>query len=533
MNKKIVLILILISAISLFLNIFNYKQSSPPCFNSDEAAFGYNAYSILKTGRDEYGTLLPLRLKSFGDFKLPLYSYFSIPFIAAGGLNEASTRALNSFIAILFPIIVFFLVKEFFKDKRMSLLAALLTSVSLGLHIVGRHAHEAYLTAFLITTALLFFIKILKKTSVANIFLFFFFTTLSLFSYHPSRIFAGLFFVIALCSAFVRRIKKTFIIIFIFILICFAITDILYNPARVKNLLFFNNQGFTLNINQLKTEGGIKPFYNGIAQGIKEITFQHLSYYSPQFFILRGDENSRFGYDGMSLMTPLEYIFIFIGIYYLFKKKQPWRFLLLALFLVAPFSASLSWADVSLTRSLFFLIPSIMISAYGIVNFLARLFLPTIIILAMTFLFFLGMSWDFYIFHYPKRGLIIRSWQCGYKELAQYVKNNYNKFDNFYITKQNGEPYIFMLFYLKYPPEKYQKQAKLSPLDKYGFGQVEKFDKFIFSFKLSKDLKNATIVGYPDDFPTNPSQYNIDMSKIKKIKVGTEDMFWIYEYPTK
>ena len=50
---------------------------------------------------------------------------------------------------------------------------------------------------------------------------------------------------------------------------------------------------------------------------------------------------------------------------------------------------------------------------------------------------------------------------------------------------------IFLLFYLKYDPEMYQKQAMLTAPDEYGFGQVEKFDKFIFEFKWPKDLQKT------------------------------------------
>ena len=59
MNKKItVSLLILITLISFFLTIINFRVPSPPSFNADEAAFGYNAYSLLKTGKDEYFNLL-------------------------------------------------------------------------------------------------------------------------------------------------------------------------------------------------------------------------------------------------------------------------------------------------------------------------------------------------------------------------------------------------------------------------------------------------------------------------------------------
>ncbi len=119
----------------------------------------------------------------------------------------------------------------------------------------------------------------------------------------------------------------------------------------------------------------------------------------------------------------------------------------------------------------------------------------------------------------------MRAWQCGYKELGDYVKENYNRFNNFYITDRQGQPYIFILYYLSYDPSKYQKQAKISAPDQYGFGQVENFDKFYFKFKFDKDLKKTAFIGYPDQF----NDLKIDFSKIKKIKIGSEEIFWIYE----
>lgn len=536
MSIRTIVLIATFSLSSLFLNV--YKQnSSPPCFNADEAAFGYNASSILKTGKDEYGSPIPLRLKSFGDYKMPLYSYLSIPFIKFFGLTESSTRILNSLVSFLFPIAVFFLTRELVKNTTISLIASFLTALSLGLHIVGRHAHEAYLTVFLITVSSIFFLRILNKLTIKNALLFLFFTTISLFSYHPSRIFA-VFFLLYLLIFFLRKKGgRLFLILFTSLLLLFLSTDFIYKPERVKNLLFFNNAGFNLKINELRGEGGTRFLYNKLSVGASEIIQRHSTYFSSQFLAIEGDKNPRFGFPGMPPLTIIEYLFIFIGIYYLFKNKERGRFFLIGLFLISPLSSSLTWGEFSLTRSLFLLVPSLIISSYGFLFLLRNiknqpftfLILPLIL---FSFIFFKYSSWDFYLFHYPKRAIAIRSWQCGYKQLAQYIQKNYNKFDTFYITKKSGQPYIFLLFYLDFPPEKYQNQASLSPPDEYGFGQIERFDKFVFSFRLQRDLKNAVIIGSPEDFSFNLQEYHVDVSKIKKIKIGNEDIFWIYEYST-
>ena len=517
MNKKLLIsIMIFITGISFFLSVINFRISSPPSFNADEAAFGYNAYSLLKTGRDEYGTLLPLRLKSFGDYKMPLYSYFSVPFMAVMGLNETSARALNIFLSLLFPLIVYLLTKELFKKDSYGIVAAFLSATSLGLHIVARHAHEAYLAAFLTTIALYFLIRFLKKQTLGRGVFFALSLLLMLFSYHPGRLFAGLFLMVAfLYAAQQKKVKRTIPVFLLITLIIglFSVSDFIYKPERLKSLLFFSSAGIQLKVQELKTEGGIRYLYNPLFVGIREMTFEHLSYFSPQFLLQNGDGNDRFGYKGMGLITPIEYLLFFVGVYFVIRKKEEWRYVFLFVLLLSPLSASLSWSTSSLTRSLFLLIPISILAGYGAVNVYdvykknASIYL-IVGLTACLFSYFALTQWDFYLFHYPKRLITIHAWQGGYREVNEYIKNNYDTTSHFYITRDIGMPYIFTLFYQQYPPEKYQKEAHLSAPDEYGFGQVEKFDKFSFEFKDPTQLKkNEVTIGSRDNFQGLSKEY--------------------------
>ncbi|MFH1827243.1 MAG: glycosyltransferase family 39 protein [bacterium] len=532
-NKILIFLLILFSIVSFVFN--TYRQNvAPPCFNADEAAFGYNSYSIMQTGKDEYGNFMPLRLKSFNDYKLPLYSYLSIPFIKIMGLNQTSTRALNDLVSIFIPIAVFFFVKELFNNKFIALISSLLTATSLGLHIIGRQAHEAYLAALFIIISSIFFVRSLKKISALNSIFFITPLALALFTYQSSRIFAAFFLIFSIFYFFVdankqKLSKSIFVFLIIVVVALFSFTDIKYSPTRLKNLFLFTNPGLQIKTQELRAEEGSRLLYNKLTVGSREAFFNHLEYFSPQFLAISGDENIRFGYGEMYPITPLEYFFIFVGLYYLIKNKEKWRWFILSLLFITPISASLSWADTSLTRSLFLIIPILSIASYGFC-FLYKAFpqkqkiiLISVIVVEFVFLLY---SWSFYLNHYPKRGIVTNSMQCGYKELASYVNENYDKFDNFYISPELGMPYIFLLFYNKYPPSEYQKQANLTPPDQYGFGQVEKFDKFIFSLTGSENKKNVSLIAFPHDFNYLNSE---DLSKIKKIKKMNNDIFWIHE----
>lgn len=543
-TKLILLGIILLTAL---LHVVKVK-SLPVCLNADEAAFGYNAYSLLKTGKDEYGVMLPLRLKSFGDYKLPLYSYLSVPFIGAMGLTETSTRALAMLIGILFPLAVYFLTKELFEDDRTSLLAAFLTGVSPWIQITARHAHEAPLAVFLLVISATFLLKFLKNNENKYVYWFAATSFISLFAYHLSRpIVAGMVVFLSvtillkhkhpdpstLRLAHARsglRMTIALIVVAALPLILFSFTDVLYNPTRLKNLIFFNDGGFKLSIKQKLIEKDLPILYNPVTQAALDLPHEYIKYFSPEFLVIHGDTNYRFGHPGISLITLAEYALVFVGIYFLIKKRPKNAPFLLFLLLIAPVAASLSFFEYSATRSIFMVIPLLIIASYGAIllvnSFTRRYSVWAAIFLFVAFGFFNYMTWDFYFFHYPYRAVTVRSWQCGYKELAQYVDANYDKFEKFNITTRNGEPYIFMLFYSKYPPELYQKQATLSPPDEYGFGQVWKFDKYDFQFNVDHPKQGISYVGYPEHFNNKD---NIDMSKIQKITAGTEEMFYIYE----
>jgi hypothetical protein len=65
----------------------------PPGLSADEACDGYDAYSILMTGRDHHGNFLPLVMQGFNDYRMPLFHYSLVPLIAAFGLTPAVVRS--------------------------------------------------------------------------------------------------------------------------------------------------------------------------------------------------------------------------------------------------------------------------------------------------------------------------------------------------------------------------------------------------------------------------------------------------------
>ena len=111
MNKRILILLAFIIIVASILRLWQLgKVPSSPDW--DEVALGYNSYSIMQTGRDEYGKFLPIILRSFDDYKPALYSYLTIPSILIFGLNVFAVRLPSAIFGILAVIATYFLVKE-------------------------------------------------------------------------------------------------------------------------------------------------------------------------------------------------------------------------------------------------------------------------------------------------------------------------------------------------------------------------------------------------------------------------------------
>src|SRR3990167_4397240 len=118
--KKIILIFII--ALAFILRF--YRLGDYPALNADEAAIGYNAYSLMETGKDEHGNPWPIHFQSFNDYKPGAYFYMVLPFIKFMGLNEWAVRIPGASLGVMTVLLIYLLVKELFKDEKTALIAS-------------------------------------------------------------------------------------------------------------------------------------------------------------------------------------------------------------------------------------------------------------------------------------------------------------------------------------------------------------------------------------------------------------------------
>src|SRR5258708_2371218 len=196
-----------------------YFSQIPRGLNRDEAALGYNAYSLLRTGRDEYGKWFPVSITSFGDQKLPGYVYALVPFIATFGLTPFAVRLpslLSGFIIIgELGLIAIFLAKALqFNEKHqiaLSGMTMLFLAITPWANHFSRSGYEAHLALALFMGGFLVYHVAIVANETKRQRIFLILAALAwagtFLTYHSYQILTPLF-MLALLILDVQRIKK-------------------------------------------------------------------------------------------------------------------------------------------------------------------------------------------------------------------------------------------------------------------------------------------------------------------------------------
>ena len=133
----------------------------PQGINVDEASYGYDAFSLLQTGKDIWGNR-DTTLKSFGDYKPAGLSYTIIPFIKMFGLSTLSTRLPSALFGFFTLIVTFFLLKLLTGEKSVSLIGVIVLGLSPWHFGLSRLFYEPNIGLFFLVSSLYFQLKYLK-----------------------------------------------------------------------------------------------------------------------------------------------------------------------------------------------------------------------------------------------------------------------------------------------------------------------------------------------------------------------------------
>lgn len=524
-NTAIFMLIVLLAAVLRFWQLGNVPASA----DWDEVALGYNAYSIMQTGRDEYGKFLPVILRSFDDYKPALYTYFVMPSIKVFGLNIFAVRLPSAVFGILTVIAVFFLVKELFKRTDLALVSSFLLGISPWHLQFSRIAFESNVGMAFNVFSALFFLKGLKRPWL--LILSALFMGINLYVYQSEKVFVPL---LALILVVIFR-KQLFSIhkkylaaaVILFLVISLPLVySTLTNKeafARAKGVSIFSDSTPLLAENATRLIEDKKNhdlvgviFDNRRVTFAKSVISGYISHYDLNWLFISGDL-ARHHAPNMGLLYLWEFPFLLLGSYGLIfmsngKFDKTAKMFILSWFLIAPIPASITSGVPHAVRTLNFLPMFQVLIAIGIISTLVKLSDIKYKILGMKiwklfvicYLLFAILNFLYYLNQYfvQQNYFNSKEWQYGYKEAVAQVETIEKKYDKIIVSNKPhlDQSYMFFLFYLQYPPARYQAQIKNASG---GFAENHYFGKYEFrTIEWEKERKDANIlyVGLPEDF---------------------------------
>ena len=134
-------------------------NSVPVSLFSDELDIGYQAYSIIETGKDYSGNSWPMHFQSYADNRTPLYIYSAVPTVAIFGITPLGVRLPAAIFGILGVWVFFLLTRELAGFSRMKegIYADKMALLAAGL-MAASPWHIQYSRAAFEVTQLLFFL---------------------------------------------------------------------------------------------------------------------------------------------------------------------------------------------------------------------------------------------------------------------------------------------------------------------------------------------------------------------------------------
>ncbi len=518
----------------------------PPHLTPDEAALGYNAYSVLKTGRDEYGEILPIIFKSFGDYKPGLYVYLTVPYVAVFGLNEWSVRLPSAIAGVLAVWLVYKIIIEFsFNEKvrpltnnyrRVASIAALMLAVSPWHIHFSRGAWEANISLTLTLLGVYFFLRALKKPKLLIFSSLSF--SLTLFTYQGAKLSTSIVIFILLItywdelkglirakSVLVGTIIVGLVIASPILLSLFSeqagrlnVFSVFSYPRPKEYLQDFLDQGDekvgSLNYYLFHSES------LNFTRGIMGRWFNH---FGGRFLFFEGDyQNPRHTSPNHGMLLLSDMFLLIVGIISWIKTKNSRLKTFTIIWLVlAPLPAVLSRDQVHAIRALNMVIPLTLISASGLVYILEKtknvtsrwLKVISYLFLSVLVLGSLVYYLDSYFGHLAKHDS--KYWDYGYKQIVEAVTPVQKNYKEIKVQQSFAQPYIYFLFYQKYDPRNYQRQARFTESEFKGdVGYVTKLDNISFTgidWSVNRGDNGCLIIGdtlrIPDADSSDPKLF--------------------------
>jgi Dolichyl-phosphate-mannose-protein mannosyltransferase len=488
--------------------------SVPPALAQDEACNGYDAYSILKTGRDHHGNFLPLVMQGFNDYRMPLFDYSVVPLVGAFGLKPAVIR-LGAALWGSIDLIAITLLAGLMLGMPGAAAAALFGALSPWHLPFSRFGTEEITGSATVTLAMVCFFLWLRRRRDWWLLLSGALFGLSLYSYAITKAFTPLMIAL-LIVLYWRELRQAWAkaLTAAAIVLLFAVPQgVLLIRHSAEMQARFNGQSL---LHYLATSAA----HNSILSRLTLLGANWVTYFTPSFLFLIGDRGDHWTMvhpPGFGQLLPEQAPLILLALAAIFGSRRRKAALLLIGWLtlatlpavltipqgtsypeprelatphvmfdyphyVTPLTPSLLLSHPDSRHDLLAMAPWILFSALGFVVLLdwtagRRALMAAAATLILVGTIFNGARFVRYYFRdFPT--LAAPYWQYGIDQALHAAGQLDDGVDPIVITRRINQPYIYVLFFEQYPPDRYQHE----PVLRFNilFGPVIGFSRYVF-----------------------------------------------------
>jgi len=440
----------------------------PAGLNLDEVSQGYNAHSLLETGKDRYGKAFPILFKLFNTYQAPVYTYLTVIPVAIFDLSILSVKAVSAVSGVTVVIFTFLILNlvQSREKNNLSLIASLILAISPWAVFFSRVGTEASPSLALFMVGFFLCLKSVKKLKLfplATLFLGF-----ATHAYYSERIVSLLFL---LGFVFIHREELTKNKKWLLLgLLVFALTQIphlaiLKSGAfsrRLEQVTYLDSVSFEKHGSSLKSV----PFGRAIFV-VREFAGQYLAYFSPRNLFFEPDDQPARSIPDLSVFYNWMIVPFLVGLSYIIKKRKDFFVRNLALLIfIAPIPAALSTDPFYSLRTQVLLWGLSIVVSIGVWGVLVKIRSKNLRILLFFSLLIFSLT-VFYI-HYFVLYRVERANTVGFSniELINITEENSDKK---YVVDFSRDIAVGLrfAFFRKYDPSRFQREIGNKFLQKY------------------------------------------------------------------
>ncbi|MBI2268387.1 MAG: hypothetical protein HYU80_02985 [Candidatus Blackburnbacteria bacterium] len=469
-----------------------YKLAELPVgFHADEVRVGWNAYSILKTGRDDWGNRLPLYYNTFGDFRPTGYFYLTIPSIIAFGTTEFAVRFPGALFGALTIVSLYFFVrqcvsKSILRSRYFTLDTASASALLLALspwHIsLSRATSEGIVAVFLVITGLSLLIYYLHTRRALFLLPALLLLLSSYLFYHSARLLVPLLATTTAGYFWWQYYKNTrganvfhlpggkyaLLLLLLLFLVTLAFSLNKEARARFSQVSIIHDLDVKFELDKMPFEEGpnrvfiARFFHNKPSVWARRFIDEYMQYISAKFFLVPKEAKPlRYATVGMGILTYAEFALLILGLVALAQKKNYTSVLFLFLFLLSPLPAAITTEDAPNMHRALFMAPFVsVLSAFGLFYLMNTQRHSTLlrnaafVVVGLNFIFFSHM----YLTHNRVNNPLYRN--VGAKELAMKIDTIKDVYDEILITNIPDSPYPWIAYFANQDPKVFNTDAQ-------------------------------------------------------------------------